>query len=223
MTILARDVAGLMPGGRAPRREALADTRYSALLGEAAWARLPQAVRRRFSKPVRPGAVTIYRGHVLSTELSRIGYLLAQAARLVGGPLPLTPGGGGTVTVTVIEDPAFNGQVWSRSYARGGRFPQVIHSAKRFLGATGLEEYLGWGLVMRLRLSVEEGALVFRSVAYGLELCGRFLQLPSWITPGACEVRHEDTGSGRFRFELRLVHPLFGCLVRQLAVFEDPA
>ncbi|HXF53184.1 MAG TPA: DUF4166 domain-containing protein [Hyphomicrobiaceae bacterium] len=222
MTILARDVAALGSGARAPRREVQADTRYSTLLGEKAWARLPEAVRRRFSKPGHPGNVTIYRGQVISTELSRIGSLLAQAARLVGGPLPLTPGGGGTVTVTVIEDPAFKGQVWSRSYARAGHFPQVIHSAKRFLGPTGLEEYLGWGLVMRLGLSVEEGTLVFRSLAYGLELRGRFFRLPSWITPGTCEVRHEDQGGGRFRFELTLVHPLVGCLVRQVAVFEDP-
>jgi hypothetical protein len=135
--------------------------------------------------------------------------------------LPLVSGATGPVTVTVVEEPAFNGQVWTRSYARPGRFAQVIHSAKRFTGPTGLEEYLGFGLVMRLTVGAEDGALVFRSAGYGLELLGRLLPFPAWLTPGACEVRHCDQGNGRFSFRLTLVHPFAGRLVHQLAVFEE--
>lgn len=218
MTVLPRDLAALVsPDVRA------ADTRYRALLGEAAWASLPEAVRRRFSKTAGAGAVTIYRGRVVATELSRLGRLLANLARVVGAPLPLAPSAGGAVIVTVLEDPAFRGQVWTRSYARFGRFPQIIHSAKRFSGPTGLEEYLGFGLVMRLAVGAEAGTLVFRSAGYGLELGGRFLPFPAWLTPGTCEVRHRDEGNGRFTFTLSLEHPLAGRLLHQVAVFEDPA
>jgi hypothetical protein len=198
------------------------DTRYRALLGEAAWASLPEAVRLRFSKPAAAGSVTVYRGRVVATELSWLGGLLANLARVVGGPLPFASGACGAAIVTVVEDPAFQGQVWTRSYARAGRFPQVIHSAKRFTGPTGLEEYLGCGLVMRLAVSAEAGTLVFRSVGYGLELFARFLPFPAWLAPGTCEVRHRDEGGGRFSFMLTLVHPLAGRLVRQVALFEDP-
>jgi hypothetical protein len=200
-----------------------ADGRYRALLGEPAWASLPEAVRRRFSKPAAAGAVTVYRGQVVATELSWLGRLLANVARFAGGPLPLASGACGAAIVTVVEDPAFKGQVWTRSYARAGRFPQVIHSAKRFTGPTGLEEYLGFGLVMRLIVTAEAGTLVFRSAGYGLELFARFMAFPAWLAPGTCEVRHRDEGGGRFSFSLDLVHPLAGALVHQLAVFQDPA
>ena len=214
MTVVPRDFTPTAPG---------TDTRYRALLGEAAWASLPEPVRRQFSKPAAPGAVTVYRGRVLTTELSWAGRLLAHAARLVGGPLPLSSGATGTAVVTVLEDPAFKGQIWTRSYARSGRFPQVIHSAKRFTGPTGLEEYLGFGLVMRLIVSTEAGALVFRSAGYAIELFGKVVAVPAWLTPGTCEVRHTDKGGGVFSFGLTLVHPLAGRLVHQLALFEDPA
>jgi hypothetical protein len=197
------------------------DTRYRALLGEAAWASLPRAVRRRFSTRRAAGTVTVYGGRVVATELSRLGRVLANLTRLIGAPLPLSSGATGAAIVTVIEEPGFKGQVWTRSYARPGRFPQVIHSAKRFTGPTGLEEYLGLGLVMRLTIEAEHGTLVFRSAGYGIVVLGRHLPLPRWLSPGTCEVRHRDLDHGRFEFTLSLTHPLAGRLVHQLAVFEE--
>ncbi|MGZ5850872.1 MAG: hypothetical protein ACXWJN_09870, partial [Methyloceanibacter sp.] len=68
----------------------LADLRFSALVGEAAWARLPVAVCGRFSKCLSPEDAVFYRGKVVATELSRAGWLLAFLARAIGSPLPLT-------------------------------------------------------------------------------------------------------------------------------------
>lgn len=142
-------------------------------------------------------------------------------ARLIGSPLPLGHDVSGTSVVTVLEAPDMSGQVWSRSYARAGKFPQVVHSAKRFTGPTGLEEYVGLGIVMRLRVSVEQGVLVFRSAGYAIEIAGRALALPRWLWPGDCVVCHRDDGGGRFTFTLALDHPLAGRLVCQEARYSD--
>ena len=119
------------------------------------------------------------------------------------------------------EDAASGGQIWTRICARRDGFPQVIHSAKRFAGPTGLEEYVGFGVSMGLRISVEHEALCFRSTGYSLQL-GRFrLPLPEWLTPGDLTVIHSDLGGGTFRFTLDIVHPRFGMLVRQSALFRE--
>lgn len=198
-----------------------ADNRYRRLVGSAAWDRLPRAVRDRFIKLMRPGAQIVYRGEVVCMELSRWGWLVAQAARIVGAPLPYTSNALGPSTVVVTESEAHEGQIWSRSYPRPGKFPQVIHSAKRFSGPTGLEEYLGLGLVMRLTLAAEEGQLVFRSAGYAIEIAGRTFELPSWLEPGRCTVTHRNETDARFSFTLTLDHPSLGRLVHQVAFFEE--
>ena len=154
------------PPSAARDAAAPSDTRYRDLAGPAAWMRLPAAVRRRFSRRLAAQEQVVYRGEVMLTELSRAGWLLAQAARILGGPIPFTPGATGPSVVAVTEEPALDGQVWTRIYARHGRFPQVIHSAKRFRGPTGLEEDLGHGLLMRLTMHVEDE----RGAEYAKEL-----------------------------------------------------
>lgn len=211
--------SGHRPGATTTSRH---DPRYRRLLGEAAWQRLPPAVRRRFSRHLNDGEQIVYTGAVVSIEMSRIGRLLAQLARLAGAPLPLDPNGTGPSTVVVQESALFGGQVWSRSYPRSGRFPQVIHSAKRFAGPTGLEEYLGLGLRMRLEVSEEEGRLVFRSAGYAIDIAGRPRRIPGWLSPGRCTVIHRAETDDRFSFTLTLDHAIAGRLLQQVAFFRDP-
>ncbi len=195
------------------------DLRFKAVVGDAAWAELPVAVQKRFSKCIALGSAVLYRGRVAETTLSRAGRVLAVFARLIGSPLPDERTSGPAV-VSVIDDHHANGQHWTRTYARPGRFPQVVHSMKRFQGPTGLEEYVGAGVGMALRVTVEDRALVFRSAHYFLSV-GRYrVLLPDLLSPGTMEIVHRDLGS-EFAFELTLTHRLFGRLVHQLAYFKE--
>ncbi|HYC96473.1 DUF4166 domain-containing protein [Brevundimonas sp.] len=198
----------------------LLDLRFRALLPAADWNALPVAAQRRFTKRMEGGATVAYRGEVVAIEGRRAGRLLAQAARLIGAPLPLVFEPGASV-VTVTEDAVGRGQVWTRIYVRKNGFPQVIHSAKRFAGPTGLEEHVGGGVGMALTVAAEGGALVFRSAFYFVTLAGVRLRLPRWLEPGALTIVHNDLGEGRFAFTLALDHPLFGRLIGQDAIFRD--
>src|SRR5215813_12272809 len=86
------------PEPRSEPRPELGDLRFRALMTEEEWLSLPLAIRRRFSR------------------------------RLIGGPLPLTRDIQGrgirapimhvASVVTVTEDMAPDGQIWTRLYAR---------------------------------------------------------------------------------------------------------
>ncbi|WP_375465968.1 DUF4166 domain-containing protein [uncultured Methylobacterium sp.] len=220
------DPAPGRPPARAPDAGGdLLDLRFRALIPDGDWAGLPPAVRRRFGKRLAQGASAVYVGRVVAVRFSRLGWLAAQAARLLGGPLPLDAAPGRASVVTVTEDPDGGGQIWTRLYARAAGFPQVIHSAKRFAGPTGLEEHVGAGVGMSLTVSAADGALAFRSGRYFVDRFGRRLYLPGWLTPGALTVTHAEAGAGEpagaFRFTLDIRHPWLGRLIRQEAVFRD--
>jgi hypothetical protein len=197
------------------------DGRFHALLPDADWGRLPVSIWRRFSKRLADGATVVYVGEIDQASLSRAGWWLAQVARLIGGPLPTAAEVGVPMIVTVTEDAASGGQTWTRIAGRKHGLPQVIHSAKRFAGPTGLQEYLGFGLSMELRIAVADAALEFYSTDYALEFAGFRLKLPVWLTPGKLTVTHSDLGNGAFRFTLEIIHPRFGRVLRQSAVFRE--
>jgi hypothetical protein len=197
-----------------------AETRFALLAGDS-WMRLPAPIRRRFSRHLADGERVVYLGEVAATHMTLAGRLLAQLARLVGAPLPLEAGGCVPVTVIVTGSERLGGQIWTRIYNRVRGFPQVIQSVKYFGGATGLEEIVAHGVGMRLRLSVSEGALVFRSAGYFIRWLGVQLSLPAWLTPGVIEVVHREELAGQFSFSLNVTHIWAGPVIDQIAFFRE--
>lgn len=204
-----------------PAAAEICDLRFRALLGEAQWSQLSLAVQARFSKRLSGGATAIYAGTVTAMRMSRTGWLMAQALRLIGGPLPTSTDTGQASVVSVTEDGTSGGQIWSRLYTRRRGFPQIINSCKRFAGPTGLEEHLGHGFAMSLRVTVEQGAILFRSVGYVWQLGRIRFALPRFLWPGDLTITHRETGQGRFAFDLDLVHRRFGSLLHQSIAFEE--
>ena len=224
----------------APQPEELGDLRFRALLSNDDWHALPVSIRKRFSKRLAAGRTVVYVGEVLENRMSFAGWLLAHAARLIGGPLPLSRDAHTPSVVTVTEDVATKGQHWTRLYARRSGFPQVVHSSKRFAGPTGLEEYVGCGVGMALTIHVEahapekceagfrEGhapkqnqALIFRAAHYFVAIGRLRVRIPRWLTPGALAVTHAELGDGRFLFRLDITHPRLGRLIQQTAAFTE--
>lgn len=203
------------------RTHALGDLRFRALVPDAAWAELPAAVRHRFSRRLAGGHAVVYVGEILETRMSLLGRWLAQAARVIGSPFPTVCEANVPSVVTVSEDGASGGQIWTRLYVRRNGFPQIIHSCKRFAGPTGLEEYVGRGIGMALTVHVEQRSLIFRSHHYFFQALGLRLRLPKWMTPGALSVTHAERDDGTFSFTLDLSHPAFGALIRQYAIFRE--
>lgn len=214
-------VPELPPAPQPGHAPVLRDLRFRALLGAAAWSRLPPAVCERFSKRLQPGAAVTYVGEIVDSRKLWPGRVLVQLCRLIGAPLPLYDDIGVPAVVTVTEDSACAGQFWTRMYGRRRGFPQVIHSSKRFAGPTGLEEYLGLGFGIALSVSADSQALHFHSDHYFLALGGRRLRLPRWFSPGALTISHVDRGCGWFAFVLSLRHPLLGELVSQTGLFRE--
>ena len=177
-------------------------------------------MRARFAVKPAAGEVLIFAGTMDVVRRSRIGWLLAQACRLIGTPLVPHQGRNVPTEVRVSSDPA-GGIVWTRRYAFGGRRPVEVCSTKRPDPPAGLLECAGHGLGMRLRLFERDGALHFVSVGYCLEIRRRRVAIPDLLTPGEAHVVHKDEGGGWFRFTLSFRHRWFGETFFQEGLFRQ--
>jgi hypothetical protein len=184
----------------------------SALLGPAAWARLPAAVQRRFAAGHAPAA---YRG-LMDLRCSRLGRVLAWLVKPLQSPLAAA--NASAVPATVRVSAVGTGVLWERCFDGG-----VGHvcSTKELDGAGRLQERTRGGLGMALDVFEHDGALVFQSRRYFLDLAGLRLVMPTLLSPGTCRVEHRDLGHGLFRFTLSMTHPLWGETFHQTGVFAD--
>jgi hypothetical protein len=194
---------------------------FPALLGPDAWARLPAAVQHRFASHPALGLSTLYDGRMV-VEASLFGRLVAQVCRLIGTPLAPWTGADVPTSVDVHLDPR-GGLVWARTYRFDRRSPVLVSSTKLMTAGGELLEVVRGGLGMALTVSVEDGALHFRSRRYFASLGGLRLPIPDLLTPGRAHVVHRDVGGGRFRFTMDFHHPWFGRTLFQDGVFQDPA
>lgn len=200
------------------------DDRFEKLLGKASWLKLPAPIRKRFGKKFKQGQSVAYQGIVTDMKMSKFGWAFAQAARLIGAPLPFERNSINQPAVVIVtEDHETNGQFWIRQYGREKGFPQIVHSSKRFAGATGLEEYIGFGIGMALKLEATAHALFFKSDHYFLQVLGKRIRLPKWLAPFELIIGHHELGDSRFVFTLDLKSDVFGAMIKQDAVFMDPA
>ena len=72
-------------------------------------------------------------------------------------------------------------------------------------------------------MHAREGALIFRSRNYFLQIFGRRLFLPEWLCPGALTVIHAEVPDGRFSFTLQIFHPRLRAVLRQMALYRELA
>ena len=196
-----------------------ADRSYRDVLGVASWCRLKPEVRGRFSVKPAPGGTIRYAGTMRTVELSLMGWLFAQLCRLIGSPLAPYRGKWVPMKIELADDPLLGGVAWSRTY----RFPAIreltVRSTKCRAGEGQFVEHIGRGFRMRLALKEVAGDLWFVSTAYDVCVFGRYLSIPSLLTPGVTTVTHEQLTGDRFRFTLSVDHPWLGRTIYQAGFF----
>jgi len=191
------------------------------LLGQAAWTRLPAAVRLRFGEP--PIAAD-YVGEFDVVRASWLGRLVAFACQLLG--TPVVPRTGLHVPAIVHVGPTRSGVAWNREY----RWPKaracLVRSTKIIDSRGGLVERLPARLCMPLNVYEKRGVLHFVSRGYYFDFGKRAngkrikVRLPAWLSPGTTHVEHLDEANGWFRFTMTVTHPLFGEMFYQTGRFR---
>jgi hypothetical protein len=196
------------------------------VIGEAAWARLPAAVRARFDEPARR---VDYAGSFEIVRASALGRLIAACSRLIGTPVVAAVGV--DVPAIVHVGPRGGGVDWHREYRWPNGSRSLVRSTKVIDRGGQLVERLPARLCMPLALHERDCVLHFVSTGYYFDLSSDWLRragfehewhlrLPRWLAPGTTHVEHIDEADGWFRFTMRVTHPWFGELFYQTGRFH---
>jgi hypothetical protein len=186
------------------------------VLGHAAWARLPEAVRCRFAEPAM---AVDYVGNFDIVRASWLGRLIALVCLLLG--TPVVPRTGLHVPAIVHVGPTPSGVAWNREYRWPNAGPCLVRSTKTIDSRGGLVERLPAYLCMPLHVFEQRGVLHFVSRGYYFDFGGGLkLPLPKLLSPGTTHVEHIDEADGWFRFTMTVTHPIFGEMFYQTGRFK---
>lgn len=196
---------------------------FQTVLGDADWQRLGTVVRRHYSlQPFSDDQMTV-RGHMDEVWHAPLAALLMPAGRLFGA---LVPHQGREVPIDVHYrcQPGDAGLYWDRRFHFPGRAVFHFRSHMEVADSARHEviEYVRFGLGLRLRVTAEDGALVFRDVGYVWRLGPLRLPMPLHLLLGRAYVEERPVpgDDGAFTMKMRLRHPWWGELFRYSGRFR---
>ncbi len=99
---------------------------------------------------------------------------------------------------------------WRRDIQAPNGQHTVFASRMEYQQRNELIEFVGGGFGIRLRLSVEEGKLVYRSQIHLLKLGGWLMPIPDWLFLGHATIIEEALSEDSFLLDFKIIHPLWG-------------
>jgi hypothetical protein len=196
---------------------------FQTVLGNADWQRLGRVVREHYSlRPFTNDRMTV-RGHMDEVWHARIATLFMPMGRLFGA---LVPHQGRDVPIDVHYSCRSTDAClyWDRRFRFPGRPVFHFRSHMEVADTTRHEvvEYVRFGLGLRLRVTAEDGALVFRDAGYVWRIGRLQLPMPLHLVLGRAYVEERPVpgDEGAFTMKMTIRHPWWGELFRYSGRFR---
>ncbi|WP_447588119.1 DUF4166 domain-containing protein [Aquipseudomonas campi] len=187
------------------------DPIFQQVLG-AEWQRLGPIIRRHYFLRSYSDDYICVSGQMDDIHHSTIAKLLIPFGRLFGAIVPYR---GRDIPIDVHYScrPDNAALYWDRAF----KFPRGdFHFRSHMLpfGEAEVVEYVRFGVGLRLAVSAEEGALVFRSKGFIWRLGRWHIPVPIGLLFGKAYIEERPVDEETFSMRLLIEHPLFGLLFR---------
>lgn len=190
---------------------------FRTVLGEDGWQALGAVVRRHYSLRAHSSDAVVVQGHMDEVWHAPGAALLLPMGRLFGA---LVPYQGRHVPIAVHYRcrPGNAHLYWDRHFHFAGRpvFHFRSHMEALAPGSGEVIEFVRFGLGLRLRVTAEDGALVFRDAGYVWRIGRLRLALPLQVLLGRAyvEERPAPDDPNAFTMCMYIRHPWWGQLFR---------
>jgi len=99
---------------------------------------------------------------------------------------------------------------WHRTLHFPGKGDVIFRSRMEHVDSDEIIEYVKYGMGIRMQMSVEDSALVFKSLGYLWQLGFIKLPIPSWLILGDARIIERPVSEKGFYIEFTMDHPIFG-------------
>ncbi|NOX93452.1 MAG: DUF4166 domain-containing protein [Gammaproteobacteria bacterium] len=99
---------------------------------------------------------------------------------------------------------------WHRTLVFPNKPPVIFKSRMEHIEGDEIIEYVRYGMGIRMRMSVKESALIFKSIGYVWKLGGIKISIPTWAILGDAVIIEKSISDDQFFIDFHITHPLFG-------------
>jgi hypothetical protein len=184
------------------------------------WAALPPVIQRHYQITTPQQAITVTGNMAIDypnwlTPVIKLLRLFGALVDLKGEHLPVQ------VKKWRQTDPSV--LYWQRHIQDADNGKQCVFASRMaWQQDHELIESVGMGFGIRLRLSVEQGKLVYQSRGHLLQLGPLALPIPDSLLLGHALITERALTEDTFQLDFRIVHPLWGKTYYYGGIFEVP-
>ena len=112
---------------------------------------------------------------------------------------------------------------WDRVFMLNNSKPFHFRSYMQHVRGNEVIEFVKYGVGMRLAVTAEDGALVFRDKGYIWRIFNWDIPIPAGLFFGKAYVEERPFDEQSITMKMEIVHPLFGLLFHYHGKFDIPA
>lgn len=173
------------------------------------WLALAAPVRRHYDLTPSANQEIVLHGRMDSIHYSLVGKLYVLLGKPFGALVNLK----GQNIPTVVKNYTTGdnkSMYWHRTFSPAKGKKTVF--ASRMVHVTGKEiiEFVRFGMGIRMELSVQDGALVFKGKRYEWHIGKVVIPIPNWMSLGKGVIIEKAVSDSEIEVNFRINHPLFG-------------
>lgn len=178
-------------------------------LGES-WEELAEIVKQHYDiTPGEASKMTI-RGVIDQVYHSNIAKLFLLPGRIFGALVPYKGKNIPTEVRNWTSENNHKAMFWYRTLEFPNKPPLIFSSRMEYINDDEIIEYVRYGLGIRMKMSVDNGALVFKSRNYVWKVGATSVPIPTWLILGDAVITEKAISDDEFYMDFYMIHPLFG-------------
>lgn len=174
------------------------------------WYHLAEIVRQHYD--ITPGEKSrmIIKGEMDEVYHSVIAKLFILPGRIFGALVPYKGRNIPTEVRNWTSEENTKAMFWYRTLDFPNKPPLIFASRMEHIKDDEIIEYVRYGMGIRMSMSVEDGALIFKSKGYVWKVGGLKVPIPTWLILGDAKIIEKKISEDRFYIDFNIIHPLFG-------------